>query len=275
VIEADEGLSVVVYVDGERRISSKRSFTINSLLNPGKQTKLFGGKKPYASCEIYAIEMMTDFKSEWGLGGPAALACRDAEFEVDAKAVCFGSYNYVIDDYFSFIRSLPMGSRDALTRDDMREYFRSLVAGVASMYLAGKLGGKDVSECQPFLAKYAEDIKAQLNIEFDSKGLTVKTFTISQLDFEPAHKINREMLKEAKIGVKIKGVVNEGHFSDIAVNKAESEVDIGIINALKGNGEPSKSASTDKVACPRCGEQNDSNTNYCYKCGEALRGKSK
>ena len=90
VVEADAGLTILVNADGQNKLTTQRSFTLNSLYNPGHNTKLIGGKKPYATCEIYAIDISTEFKSEWGLAGPSALPCYDAEFEIEAKAVCFG-----------------------------------------------------------------------------------------------------------------------------------------------------------------------------------------
>ena len=40
VIELDEGVTLIVYVEGQRKMSAKRAFTIHSLLNPGKEKKL-------------------------------------------------------------------------------------------------------------------------------------------------------------------------------------------------------------------------------------------
>ena len=263
-------------------MSAKSSIVANSLINPGKTTKLFGGKKPYTSCEIFAVDISTEFKSEWGIAGPSAIPCYDAELEVDAKAVCFGEYFYNVDDFFAFVKSLPMGDKTEISRDDVREYFRSQTTGVAKSALMSKLAGRDIKECQAKLAAISDDIKEELNRHFDSKGITIHSFIVSNLDFEPAHKINREKLKEAKIGVKIKGVENEGRRDDISVDKAQSEVDIAYIRAEKGtdvqmhnnnNGcgcDNNTKSSGKKVICPRCGEANDEKVNYCYKCGDKL-----
>ena len=274
VIESESGITLLINVEGESKMTAKNSVIVNSLVNPGKTTKLFGGKKPYQSCEIYAIDMSTEFKSEWGLAGPGAIPCYDAEFEVDAKAVCFGEFFYNIDDFFAFTKCLPLGEKNEISRDDVREYLRSQTTGVAKSYLAGKLAGRDIKDCQAKLSDYSNDIKDQLNKHFDSKGITIHTFLVSNLDFEPTHKMYRDKLKETKIGVKIKGVENEGRRDDISVDKERSEIGIGIIKAIKGtdgdNGSDGAKPAAKKIFCSRCGEANDSSVNYCYKCGEKL-----
>lgn len=275
VIESEEGVTLVIYVEGNRKITSKRSLTFNSLVNPGKDTKLIGGWKPYASCEIYAIDMGTSFVSECGFAGADAISCHDPELDVEAKVVCFGEYTYVVDDFFSFIRSLPMGEKEEFSKNNVRDFLRSITAGTARAYIASKIAGRDLASCQARLGEFQEDIKNELNRSFDSKGITVTAINLT-IDYEPAHKAAREALKGAKVGVKIKGIVNEGRRDDISVAKAESEVDIGIIKAMKG-GENGKSESrneeksTGKIFCSRCGEPNNADSNYCKKCGEKLR----
>ena len=280
VVEADPGLTILVNVDGQNKLTTKRSFTVHSLLNPGQNTKFIGGKKPYARCEIFAIDISTEFKSEWGLAGPTALPCYDSEFGVEAKAVCFGEYFYNIDDFFSFVRWLPMGDREQISRDDVREYLRSQTAGIAQSHLNAVLANRDIKVCQSKLGEIAEAIRGELNKKFDSKGLTVHSFIVSNLEYEPAHKANREILKAAKVNVKLKEIVNEGRRDDISVEKDQSEVDIAYINAynnVHSEKEKKESKAEDaaaKIYCPRCGEANNANVNYCFKCGEALRKKN-
>ena len=274
VVETDMGITVILKVEGENKITTQNKFTINSLLNPGHNTKLIGGKKPYSSIEMYAIDMSSEFKSEWGLAGFSAVPCYDAEFGVEAKAVCFGEFFYKIDDFFSFLRWLPLGEKDAISRDDIREFLRAQTTGIVKSHLVSLLANKDIKLCQTKLLSIAEDIKEELNRLFDSKGITVQTFGVSSLDYEPAHKANREVLNSAKMGVKVNSVVNEGKRDDISVAKAKSEVDIGYINAINGNNATAeKKEEGAKIRCSRCGEPNDANINYCYKCGEPLHKK--
>ena len=272
LIEADAGLTMLIHVEGQDKLTTKRSFTINSLLNPGHNTKLFGGKKPYGSCEIRVIDVSSDFKVEWALAGDNALACKDEEFDVDAKAVCFGEYVFAINDFFSFSRWIPMGDRDELSRGDLREFLRAQTADVAKTHIAPVITARGMVGVQAKLSEISENVREEIDRKFAPKGLEVSSFIITKLDFEPAHLINREALKRAKVAVKVNAVVNEGRRDDISVNKAQSEVDIGYINALKG--EKKSEESEVKVFCSRCGELNNSKDNYCYKCGEALHKKN-
>ncbi|MBO5850918.1 MAG: SPFH domain-containing protein [Clostridia bacterium] len=273
VVESDMGITVIVNVDGERKITTQKKFTLNSLFNPGHNTKLIGGKKPYKSIEIYAIDMNSEFKSEWGLAGFSALPCYDAEFGVEAKAVAFGEFFYNIDDFFSFLRWLPMGDKEAISRDDIREFLRSQTSGVVRNHLSALLANKDIKVCQSKLVDIAEDVKYELNKMFDSKGITVQSFNVTVLDYEPAHKANRATLNAAKMDNKVRSVVNEGRRDDLTVDKAQSEIDIDYINALNG-GKQSERKEESKIRCPRCGEPNDASINYCYKCGESLHKKN-
>lgn len=279
VIEADAGLTILVHVEGQDKLTTKRTFTINSLLNPGHNNKLFGGKKPYGSCEIVVIDISTEFKSEWALAGDNAIPCKDEEFDVDARAVCFGEYNYTINDFFSFARWLPMGQKNELSRGDLREFLRSQTAGIARAHVSPVITARGLSGCQAKLGEISEDVREELDRMFSSKGLSVNSFIISKLDFEPTHLVNREALKRAKVAVKVNSVVNEGRRDDISVDKAQSEVDISYINALKGSNKKEdnkddKNEVQGKVFCSRCGEPNDSKDNYCSKCGEPLRKKN-
>lgn len=266
VIEVDDGIVVLVKVEGQRKVCTRTSFTVNSLINPGKNTKLFGGKKAYGNCEIFAVDVSSDFESEWGVAGENAMRCYDDEFEVDAKAVAVGMYKYKIQDYFEFAACFSLGEREEISRTDVREYLRSECVGVVQPYLASKISA-GLRAAQAAMSSFVEDIRFRLNKSFERKGIEIVAFTIKNLDYEPSHLINREALKKAKIGVTIKGVVNDGRRDDISVDKAASEVDIGYINALNGKGN---AESTAKVFCSRCGEANDPKDNYCHKCGEKL-----
>lgn len=271
VVESDAGLTLLVNVEGMNKVSAKRSFIMNSIVNPGKNAKLIGGKKPYTDCEIFAIDMSTEFVSEWGLGGAHAIPCFDAEFDVDAKAVCFGEFSYKIDDYFSFVRALPIGEKGEITRADVREYLRAETTNVVKGYITGKLAGRDIRECQAKLGNYSEEIKSILNDHFQTKGMTVQTFGMTKLDYEPAHLAHREDLKKAKIDVTIKGVVNEGRRDDISVERERSQIDIDLIRAQRGAAPSTEDKKPQqKVFCSRCGEANAASDNYCCRCGEKL-----
>ena len=268
VVSLENGVMLLVTVDGQRYVCSKSSFTVNSLVNPGKNTKFLGGKKPYADCEIYAVDISSNFKSEWGVAGQYALNSYDEEFGVEAKAVAFGEYSYVVRDFFAFASVFSSKKATEISREDVREYFRSETVSVVVPYLSSKVGG-GLKAAQTRLQEYSEDLQYHLNSHFGKNGIEVASFGIVSLDFEPAHKANREALKNAKVGVAIRSVVNEGRRDDISVEKEASEIDIGIINALNGNGTRSAKEAR-KIKCSRCGEENDGSSNYCYKCGESF-----
>lgn len=274
VIELDRGLSLIIRVGTDSTVCSKSGVSIFSLLTLGKKSKLFGGKKPYDNCEIYAVDTSSDFQCEWALAGGKAMHCKDPEFDVEAKAIARGTFQHRIQDYFKFLSNFSFESRVDVTREDTREFFRNEVTNVASAYLAPKLMEKGVEGTQAHIGSYVEDLRYILNRRLAECGTTVLSLGIDAIEYEPGHMIHREELKRAKIGVTIKGVVNEGRRDDISVDKEASEIDIGLINAMNGNGggkekKPGGEAKA-KILCTRCGEPNNAGANYCIRCGEKL-----
>ena len=280
VVDTDRGLFLLINAEGQRKTSAKSSFTVHSLLNPGKTTKLIGGKKPYSDCEIIAVDFESDFACQWGLGGPTALNCFDFEFKVDAKASAFGEYDFKIDDIFAFVSNFSLSEKPEITPADVREHFRTQAIGVIQSYLASKVMGRDMRECQSKVGDYANEICENLNDKFKRQGVEIKGLVISKLEYDPAHMAQRERLKEARIQNTINSVQNDGKRDDISVSDAQATVDIRYIDALNGNngnrssnGNNSANKPEKTVKCPRCGEMNYSGANYCAKCGEALNKK--
>lgn len=275
-IETDGGITVVVRVDGKIGIQMKSEATVLSLIEPGKNTKLFGGNKPYDKVEIFAIDQSSEFNAEWGLAGDLAIPCIDKEFGVDAKAVAFGDYFYKIENYNTFINSLPFNKKGEITRDGVREFLRGESSGIIKAYLSGELMGKDIRSCQAKLADYCEDLKENINRKLYTKGVTVYNFVISKLSYEPQHEAKRKALGDAKINVAINHVGNTGKLDDLDVVRKAADIDIDYIRANKAPAEPidrapKAPASAEYVYCSRCGERNVKGTNYCGKCGEKLK----
>lgn len=269
VIELDDGITLLVKLGQERNVCGKTGITVFSLFNFGKKNKVLGGKKPYDNCEIYAIDTSTDFNSEWGLAGGKALNCKDPEFDVDAKAIARGTYQYHIKDYFAFAGCFSFDEKTDITRENVRDYFRTETENIVSPYLAPKVA-MGVENATAHIGEYSDEIKYRLNRHLAQKGVEVVSFGIDAIDYEPAHKVHRENLKNAKIGVTIKGVINDGRRDDISVDKEASEIDIGIIKAMNGASDEGTKGSAKKIYCSRCGEANDAAVNYCSRCGEKL-----
>ena len=272
LIDIDAGITLLIKADGKSNVCAKSGITLHSLFNPGKTSKLFGGKKAYGSCDIYAVNTTSDFKCEWALAAGKAMNCKDPEFDCEAKAIARGTYMHRIKDYFRFVSNFSFEARVDITRENAREYFRTEAENVISPYLAPKVMANGVEGVQSHIGEYTEDIKYHLNRHLAERGVEVISFAVDAIDYEPAHKIHREELKKAKIGVTIKGVVNDGRRDDISVDKEASEIEIGLIKAMNGGGNAKKSEGDAKpqIICPRCGELNNAGVNYCSRCGEKL-----
>ena len=270
-IETAGGVTVFLRVNGEMGVHSNGTATVYSILNPGKKTKLFGGNKAYEKVELYAIDQSSEFNAEWGLAGDMAIPCVDKELGVDCTAVAFGNYYYKIENYANFINALPFNKKGEISRSEIREFLRNETAGVIKAYLASQITGKDIKSCQADLADYCEELKEKINRQLYSKGLTVYTFVISKLGYDPSHEAVRKTFDGTKLGVKLNKIENVGRMDDIAVERARADIALDFIKAEKGgnNNAETKEATPAYVYCSRCGEKNEG-ANYCKKCGEKL-----
>ena len=227
----EEGIVAIVKIDEESKYTSKNKSTIYSLFNPGKTTKLFGGNKVYDSCEIVAIDVDTKFDSEWGLAGPNAIQCKDAEIGIRAKAVAFGHFYYNIEDFFTFVRFLKLDGRNEVTRHEIREELRGTCTGIVRTYLAARLAEGTIEQCQAKLSTYCKDIKRELDKELVSRGLSVHKVEIGNLQYAPDHEAKRDIVDDAKFDNVVGGIENEGKRDDISVDMERAKVAEKLIKA--------------------------------------------
>lgn len=274
LLDISDGLVVFVKIDGESKYTSKGGITVHNLFNPTKKTKFFGGKTPYANCEITAIDTATQFKSEWGFGG---LSCKDKDLGIRAKVNAFGTFSFSIEDYFGFVRSLNLDeNKTAVTREEMRDSLRDDCVSIVKSYISAKLAATSLEECQANMASQFKDIRKLLDKELMSRGLVVHGFE-GQFNYTPEHEAKLDAVDDAKLGNIIGGLKNEGRRDDLTVTKDEAGIAIDIINATRGSNNNRKSGddsdnkpSEKKIYCSRCGEANSASSRFCSKCGEKL-----
>ena len=268
-IVLDTGMVALVRVGNTTKIMTHGTATVFSLLNPGKKTKLIGGKKAYDDCRIIAIDTTTDFTTQWGIAKNDAIIGFDEELGIECKIVANGTYSYKIEDFYAFASFLPVDEKVEISEAEVREILRAQTFGITSSYLSSQVSGKTLSECRAELSKYNESLKKALNNAVDSKGMTVTNVSCT-LRYSPDHEAARATYNGVKAGVSINKVANEGRLDDIKVTDAEADIAVKLMNAQANanraanqNHQPAGVS----VACPRCGQLN-TNTNYCEKCGE-------
>lgn len=280
VVSMDNGLTALIKINGETLLlmGNEGDKTINSLLHPGKNTKLFGGNKPYENVEIFAIDQSTEFFAEWGLAGNMAIPAFDPDNDVECNVVAFGKYFYKVGSFTNFVNSFTM-ENGVITREAIREFLRAETAGIIKSYLSGKLTSFGLRTCQTKLPDIQSALTDYINKSLDSKGLTLYNLVILKLSYDPKHEAAIAAIKDAKLDVRVKQITNVGRRDDISVRKDDVDVDISLIRA---KGDAARGASHDNnngtqgggnvIFCPRCGERNV-DSNYCCKCGEKLSGK--
>jgi len=276
VIDNSERVTLIVKVDGVSKITAASSFTTNGLYNPGKNTKLFGGMKPYENIEMIAIDQSSEFFAEWGIAGPDALPFYDVDNGVDCKAIAFGKYYYKVVDFHAFVSTFSFDAKGEISRSNVREYLRTETAGIIKSYLASAIANKDMRVCQSEIAEYCTDIKESINKHLVSKGIEIYNFTFSKLSYDLEHERKRSAIDNARMDVNINKVMNEGKKDDIGVEDAAADVQVKLIDAVgraNGHGAEKINAEAKNGAtaafCPRCGTKNE-NARFCKSCGEKL-----
>ena len=265
-------LTLIITIDGKRLPPvSSNSFTLFSLTNPGKKTKLLGGSKEYDKVEIVAIDQSTEFVAEWGFGGPTAIPVIDRKLGgVECTAVAFGFYNFEITDYFSFFSTIAFNDDGEIPRAAIRDFVRDEVSGIIQSSLAAELAKADLDVCRGKMNEYGRDIMRIMNKNLESKGITVKNFTFKRLDYDPAHLEVRKGFDDAKLDVERKKITNEGNRDDISVQDAAADVQVKLIDAHGRAGKNiDKEIPLQVIFCPRCGTKNE-DSRFCKKCGEKL-----
>ena len=273
LIAPDKGVMVVVRLYGVTKVRSGNAISVFGLFNPGKNTKLIGGNKPYENIEIFAIDQSTTFKAEWGIAGADAVPCRDPDIGVECKAVAFGEYLFKIENFVSFISAFSLNSEE-LTRKNIREALRSETASIIHDAIAAELFNKDLPTCQGNVAKISKQILETLNRTLERYGLTAYEFNIKSLDYDPEHKVIRDVRKIKVTEAHLNKIDNESRRDDVSVDAMYTkEVAVPLIKAEAERDRYRNDDKGDVVICPRCGERNSRRTNYCGRCGEKLIGK--
>lgn len=271
VIETDGKVTVLVKVDGEKRVSMKPSTTVYGLFNPGKTNKMFGGNKEYEKSEMYVVDQSSNYVAEWALVEPNALVTIDPDFDVEAKVFATGTYCYKIDNFFAFVSALPFDENGEVSRDAVREYLRKENVGVIKKVLGPILMRSNLNDCLASIDMHIETIKEEINKQMIAKGIEVSSFTVNQIKYTKEHEKYREELKKAKVDNVIGAVKNDGRRDDISVDKEQALVDNIRRSGVVKEGDKPKEKEEEKawIVCPRCGEKNQG-VNYCGKCGEKL-----
>ena len=289
VLKPDNGITLIIKAEGGvQTLMGGKVSTVYGLFNKNDK-KLIGGNKPYPadSVSISAVDQNSFFDAEWGLAGPNAVKCFDPDFEVDCTAVARGKYKFIIDNYYSFVSSMPMEDDGTISKSVVRDYLRTEASAVILSRIAALAASCNMIQAQTKMLSYADDIKNDLNKRFIANGLTITDFVIDCFDYSPEHKNNRERMKRAKMVSDIKIIENKGASSDADVLKKNVDAVVPYYlaqnpdskmvykpggNTFRANDQSSKkSAPEDSVVyCHACGAKNIAGANFCSKCGEKL-----
>lgn len=284
VISAENGITLIIKADGQQKTLFNRSITMYGLFEPGKTTKLLGGKKPYQSCEIYAVDQMTQFDAEWAIPNDNAVPATELIPAPDGKSFSFeckvrarGRYQYKLENYFAFFSSMHPDKNGWYTRELIRNELRREVVPVIRARIAEMVAAKGLKETQANMVKLSNMIKRDTNAHLEEKGLSVYEFVFESIEYVPESAAKLQELNDRKIAVAVGTIGNMGKRDDISVKGMEvGTVDIPLINAKNGVGANTNVVKPVEVEptyvfCSRCGEKNDSGCNYCRRCGEKLR----
>lgn len=267
LVVKDDGLTLLVTVNGETRVMTGGKKTIHAIFNVGKTKKAIGGNKPYDDCEILVIDQSSTFKSEWGFGQDSPVPCLDDATGAHCGAIITGHFFYKIENFFAFRSAIPGVSE--LTCAGLRDILREHVSGVIKAGLAKEFAARSFDDCNSNRVSYYKAITKSVNAALETMGIVIYNFDIETMrSVLLKHNDRRDAITDAIVEKKITEVQNASMRDDISVaERYVKDVEIPVIRAKNGS-EKHSDEEKKTFNCPKCGEKLAEGVNYCHRCGE-------
>lgn len=239
----------------------------------------YGFNSPFKS-EVYFVntKQFTDMK--WGTSNPVML--RDSDFGI-VRLRAFGGYSVMVSDPSEFIKQIA-GTNAQFSTDDIEgQLKRAIVTEFSDALGELKIPALDLA------AQYkeiGEQIRAKINVDFGSWGLSVVKFFVENVSLPP--EVEAAMDKRASMGA-LGDVQTYAQFqaADALRDAAQNEgggaglgaglgagfaVGGQMANAFAQQQSPSTGGGggTATVACPSCNKPNAQGAKFCADCGSKM-----
>lgn len=233
----------------------------------------------YFKADIYFVNMKQFINQKWGTMNPIMM--RDAEFGM-IRIRGFGVYSFKVKEPVVFLREV-FGSNRFFSVNQINEHLKSLIISTASDTISE--ARIPVMELASYYEELSAKIMGNLDIKFNSYGLTISDFAIENLSLPDS--VERAIDKRGEMGI-IGGLNNYMQYQateairDAAQNESNAGAGLGVgmaagvnmAKAMSGVFEKTdtevKHVSEEGLRCLQCGEKISENMKYCAKCGAVL-----
>lgn len=247
----------------------------------------YGFNSPFKS-EVYFVSTKQFQDLKWGTPNPVMM--RDPDFGM-VRLRAFGIYSMRVGDPQSFIKEIAGTNSRFVTEDVEGQLKRTLVSSFTDALGESKIAALDLASNYDELGTF---MRGKMNDDFKSWGLELTKFVIENISLPP--EVEAAMDKRTSMGV-IGDVGRYTQFQaadamrDAAQNPsggAGTGVGLGagfaMGNAMAGamsdamrqsrEGAAGAAAAATSggptIACPNCGNKNNSGAKFCMECGTKL-----
>lgn len=247
------GCGVIYYVNNAFRATYENDGI--HIINSSKE-------KNIRSCSLIGYISDKPFSFLFGVGD---IPYTDYEINCATTVGMHGTYLVRIQDAAILYRTL---GKEEVAIEDVAEYVRSHLAGVAKNELAKQLARYTYSTINGSLSEMSKNMSKAFDDEVRKYGLILDSITVEGINF------NDEYLEARKEHFnKINQDEDDRRTARKEHRKHEEELEI--ISALKENGAQSFSSKEEKKEtvsfCPRCGNPIEANQDSCPRCGKSIK----
>jgi len=168
------GVAVDVYGPGTHTLASGVS---------GFAGKLFAGRTPFTG-EVWFINKTAKLDLCWGTANRISLL--DPQFNYPVNIGAFGLYGIRIDDSRKFFLQL-VGSQALADSERINSYFAGEIVEKLTLVLSRRIaGGESFFQINAAISNIADDVEAEIRVEFERFGIEVVNLSVKNINLPPA-----------------------------------------------------------------------------------------
>ena len=167
------GVAVDVYGPGTHTLTSGVS---------GFAGNIFSSRSPFTG-EVWFINRTAKLDLHWGTSNRIALI--DPQFNYPVNIGAFGLYGLRIDDSRKFFTQL-VGTQALADSERIESYFSGEIIEKLTLVLSRRVsGGESFFQINAAISAIADDVEAEIRIEFERFGIEVVNFSLKSINLPP------------------------------------------------------------------------------------------
>lgn len=252
----------------------------------------FGGKTPFTA-EVYFVNKVSKLNMKYGTQDPIPI--QDPKFGIIMNVRSFGQFGIKILDSRKFVAEIigALKGSNFSNYEIITNYFKGLVGTKLKDAIADTIINKKLSifEVSASLDSLSSTCKNRLEEEFKSFGINIINFFIESINIpkEDSNKLKEILEKRAEFSIIGDERYKLSRMLDVldkaASNEGTGGVGVGLgmglgtgMAAGKTFGDlfkdirdlDSKPAIEERIKCPECGKENNSDSKFCANCGKKI-----